>query len=334
MSLLLPPSIGHVFAPQQSPLISIVTATYNRSNVLRHAIRSVIEQTFDDWELLVIGDACTDDTADVVASFADPRIRFVNLATNAGEQSVPNNEGVRLSRGRYIAYLNHDDIWLPHHLALLRAHLEATGADLVYALIDLLQQDGSSQLGAASATGRYEPTTTVPASSWLLRRSLSEEMGPWKYYRECYVPPSHDWLERAHAAGKSLVCTGRVSVIAIPSGHRPGSYSERQDFEHERIVGRMRDEPDFLERELTTLALSHALVDPRTGVSSAIRMYAARAARNIARLALAACGLSPQGVRLGFRFRRGAVIDSFRHTRGLPFNPRQHSPAQKRTNNV
>jgi GT2 family glycosyltransferase len=57
-------------------------------------------QTRSDWELIVVGDACTDDTADVVATFPDPRIRFVNLPENVGEQSGPNNEGVRLGHGR------------------------------------------------------------------------------------------------------------------------------------------------------------------------------------------------------------------------------------------
>jgi glycosyltransferase involved in cell wall biosynthesis len=73
----------------------------------------VLWQTLADWELIVVGDRCTDDTEVVVRGFPDPRIRFVNLERNFGEQSVPNNEGVRLAQGRFIAYLNHDDLWLP-----------------------------------------------------------------------------------------------------------------------------------------------------------------------------------------------------------------------------
>src|SRR5271166_2413327 len=77
---------------------------------------SVILQTFTDWELLVMGDGCTDDSAEVVARFTDPRIRFVNLPERVGDQSGPNNEGARIARGRYIAYLNHDDLWFPDHI--------------------------------------------------------------------------------------------------------------------------------------------------------------------------------------------------------------------------
>jgi len=93
-----------------SPKVSIVVATFNRSNVLRHTIASVIESTFGDWEMIVVGDACTDDTESVVGSFGDSRISFVNLESNWGEQSKPNNEGFARSKGAFVAFLNHDDL--------------------------------------------------------------------------------------------------------------------------------------------------------------------------------------------------------------------------------
>jgi len=65
-----------VWRTVNSPLVSVITATYNRSNVLALAIESVRWQNLCDWELLVIGDAWTDDTEQVVASFADPRIHY------------------------------------------------------------------------------------------------------------------------------------------------------------------------------------------------------------------------------------------------------------------
>ncbi|HEX7502350.1 MAG TPA: glycosyltransferase [Acidobacteriota bacterium] len=83
------------------PLVSVVTATYNRSHVLSAAIASLRGQTLTDWEQIIVGDACSDDTERVVAEFADPRLRFVNLEENIGEQSGPNNAGIRLAvKGR------------------------------------------------------------------------------------------------------------------------------------------------------------------------------------------------------------------------------------------
>src|SRR3954467_10617820 len=116
-----------------APAISGVIATYNRSGVLRYAVESVLRQTFTAWELIVVGDACTDDTAEVMAGYveADPRVRFVNLERNWGEQSAPNNVGRSLARAPLIAYLSHDDLWLPHHLKACREAMAATRADLV-----------------------------------------------------------------------------------------------------------------------------------------------------------------------------------------------------------
>ena len=120
------------------PLVSIVIATYNRSQVVAHAIASVRRSTITDWELIVVGDHCTDDTEAVVAGFADPRITWVNLAENAGEQSGPNNEGIRRARGRYLAFLNHDDLVLPRPPGQL----------------DCLVRDRRRRSGVVAAAGR------------------------------------------------------------------------------------------------------------------------------------------------------------------------------------
>ena len=75
--------------PADTPLVSIITATYNRSNVLEYALRSALRSTVADWEHLVIGDACTDDSADVVARLGDARLSFHNLPANFSEQAYP-----------------------------------------------------------------------------------------------------------------------------------------------------------------------------------------------------------------------------------------------------
>ena len=308
---------GSPAAPAEAPLVSVVTATYNRSNVLRFAIESVRRQTVASWEMIVVGDACTDDTAAVVASFGDPRIRFVNLAENVGEQSGPNNEGVRLSRGRYLAFLNHDDLWLPAHLEHLTRGLHETKADLVFALSSIVQADGTRWLGGTTPTGRYEPYLSVNASAWLMRRSLAGEVGPWRHYRECRVAPSQDWLLRARRAGHTLRLVPRLTVVALPSGYRPRSYADRQDLEHREMARRLQNESDFVERELTSIALTHASRDPVLGASLDVRTHATRAVANAVRRLLLAAGITPAAARLGFR-RRGAIIDAFRKTRGLP----------------
>jgi glycosyltransferase involved in cell wall biosynthesis len=71
----------------QHDLISVVIATYNRSNVLRFAIETVLMQTYSNWELIIVGDCCTDDTEEVIESFKNEKIRFINL-----EKILVNNQ--------------------------------------------------------------------------------------------------------------------------------------------------------------------------------------------------------------------------------------------------
>ena len=183
-----------------TPLVSIITATYNRSNVLALAIKSVQRQTFIDWEHCVIGDAWTDDTETVVKDIQEPRRRFVNLPENFGEQSRPNNKGFDRARGRYIAYLNHDDIWFSDHLATCVAGLESTGADMVYTLLNVVKRDPNrwqpNRLPGAGRDFVYDPRLQVPASCWLLRRQTIECVGPWRSWRESHIFPSQEWLFR------------------------------------------------------------------------------------------------------------------------------------------
>src|SRR4029078_7901504 len=112
---------------------TVIMATFNQSQVLPYSIGSVIDQTWTDWELLVIRDGGTDDSGRVVAAIGDPRVRWIDLQPGTGHQYGPNNEGLRQARGEIVAYLGHDDLWLPHHLSLA-VHAIDTGADFVHAI--------------------------------------------------------------------------------------------------------------------------------------------------------------------------------------------------------
>src|SRR5213593_1427755 len=83
-----------------NPSVSVFIPTYNWSTVLPYSIGSVLRQTFTDFELLVVGDGCTDDSAEVVAAIDDPRVRWINLPANSGHQSALNNEGLRQAATR------------------------------------------------------------------------------------------------------------------------------------------------------------------------------------------------------------------------------------------
>jgi glycosyltransferase involved in cell wall biosynthesis len=87
------------------PAITVAIATYNWSRALRCAIRSVLLQTMQDFEVLVVGDGCTDDSAAVVAEFDDPRLRWHNFDQNHGGQWAANNFANENAAADWIAYL-------------------------------------------------------------------------------------------------------------------------------------------------------------------------------------------------------------------------------------
>ena len=97
-------------AKKPTTAVSVIIPTYNRVRLVGRAIQSVLSQTFTDLELIVVDDASTDDTAGFVANIGDSRIRYVRLERNHGV-SVARNTGVKMSRGKYIAFLDSDDEW-------------------------------------------------------------------------------------------------------------------------------------------------------------------------------------------------------------------------------
>lgn len=96
-------------------LVSVIMPTYNRAYIIRRAIHSVLNQTYTNFELIIIDDGSTDNTAEVVKSFNDSRIIYIKHARNLGIASA-RNTGIGISQGEYIAFLDSDDEWLPNKL--------------------------------------------------------------------------------------------------------------------------------------------------------------------------------------------------------------------------
>lgn len=104
------------------PLVSIIMPTYNRADTILRAVRSIQAQTFTDWELIIVDDGSTDNTVELIEG-CDPRLKLIRQK-NQGTAGA-RNTGLRASTGAYIAFLDSDDAWLPHHLELSAAFLDA-----------------------------------------------------------------------------------------------------------------------------------------------------------------------------------------------------------------
>jgi glycosyltransferase involved in cell wall biosynthesis len=302
------------------PAISVITATYNRAAVLRLTLESLSRSSREDWELIVVGDACTDDTEEVIRSFRDPRMRFVNLPVNSGDQAVPNNEGARLARGRFLAFLNHDDFWTRDHLEVTAGALEVSDAELVTTLTLQVDADRTVRLTGACPEGHYEPSTWITASSWVMRRELLDRIGAWRRAGELLLVPSQEWLYRAWRAGVRHRAIARVTNLSLPSGHRRGSYVSGDIRELEHYAARLRDEPAALLEELLTQA---ALRQANDAVRPSLRAPIVRLMKNLVRRGALAAGVHPIAVLHAVKFgRRGGAVDALRRIRGLSPLPR------------
>lgn len=304
---------NHGSEPLGVPRVSIVTATYNRAEVLRFTIEAVLRSRLTDWEMIIVGDACTDHTGVMIQNFGDPRIRFVNLPVNSGEQSVPNNAGVRLARSPYVAFLNHDDLWHPDHLDLAIAHLESENADLVSTLTVAIDQYGRPLL-FGSCTPEYSPRYYTPASSWVARRELLDAVGPWRRATELHSIPSMEWLFRAWRGGHELLSLQQATVLAIASGVRKNSYANSAATENASWAARLRDDPALMETLLAEIA-SRTIADRRRG---GWRYRLRLAVRNSIYDLVVVMRLNPYALREMIRYRRkGGYLDALRATRGL-----------------
>lgn len=124
-------------------LISIIMAAYNAENTIGQAITSVIQQTYTDFELIIINDCSTDRTVDVINEFIkkDARIRLINNSKNMGV-SYTRKHGLDEAKGSWIAILDSDDLWLPEKLAKQVEFQKKTHADLLYTGSGFMNVDG------------------------------------------------------------------------------------------------------------------------------------------------------------------------------------------------
>ena len=267
--------------PGGRPLVSIVTATYNASHLLRFAIKRVVQSTLADWELIVVGDHCTDDSEQVVAGFGDPRIRFYNLERNSGQQATPNNAGVARARGRYLCFLNQDDMFLPGHLASMVAAMQQGEADIIcagYAVIEPFQSPcTAAQLtvnngGPVFRDRAYHPSRWYLASCWFMARETAAAVGPWRQESQSLVTPSQEWLFRACRQGRRIVCSDAVSLLVLYSGARKGAYRESGFSEHGHVFALMSS-PGFTDTLAASMATSERRLE-RTLSRRLRRLYA------------------------------------------------------------
>jgi hypothetical protein len=180
-----------------APRFSVLLPTHNRCELLRLAILSVLAQTEDDFEILVVGDGCSDNSPAVIESFNDSRIRWLDLPKAPFFGLANRNVALKQATGEYIAFVADDDLVFFDHLALLAATLEKSGAEWAYSRPLWVTTDGivgpfasnlrnsiivpfASNLRNSDELNIFLTVRNhIPATCVLYRRSCLEKYGFW-----------------------------------------------------------------------------------------------------------------------------------------------------------
>lgn len=200
------------------PNVSIIMPAYNSGRFIEESIRSVIAQTYTNWELLVSDDCSTDNTASIVASFEDPRIHYLRNAHNMGAARTRNN-ALKAAKGRYIAFLDSDDLWTPDKLEKQIAFMEQHHYAFTFADYQIINEDGSPQhkvlhMPASLTYHTYLRNTAIGCLTVVIDK---EQTG---YFEMPDIKSSHDfalWLlimKRGFVAYSVPACLASYRLVA------------------------------------------------------------------------------------------------------------------------
>jgi len=176
-------------APNSVPgLISIIIPAYNAADLVEDALDSIRQQTYDNWEVIVVEDGTQDDTEHITQTFAqqvgENKVHYLRHAVNQG-LSAARNTGMAAARGEFIALLDHDDTWQPQHLEQLLTQLSSQQADIAFASAQIFHYSTYNSMGTHGPRGSEWSSfpesllhrNYIPASGTLMRSSIPPVVG-------------------------------------------------------------------------------------------------------------------------------------------------------------
>lgn len=204
------------------PEISVIIPAFNAERTIGETVTSVLSQTFVDFEVLVINDGSTDHTLDILTQVQDDRVRILTFP-NAGV-AESRNRGIQAARGKFLAFLDSDDLWTPTKLAEQRSALEANPqAAVAYSWNDYINEHGKFFRHGSHPTyvgdvyeALFQGSFIENGSNILVRQQAVDSIGNF----DPTLVPTEDWDFYLRLAEKySFVCVPKVHVLyrMVPS---------------------------------------------------------------------------------------------------------------------
>lgn len=241
------------------PLVSVITATYNRKDLLKRSIRSVLAQSMPDFELLVVDDCSTQDVEKLVKSFGDPRVRYLRTEKNSGHDALPKNLGIKNARGEFVCFLDDDDEYRRDALKVLSTYAIQSKCDLVYG--DYLI-DGKPGWSLDFSVQKLSQFNFIAQLVAFCKLEAVRKVGGF----DQDVPKFKDWnlWLRMQKSGASFM---HIPIIVAEIHTTQGSVSE--SFEHERDeAGRYK--PTFFNPADCLIYPNTTLLGPRKPLRVAV----------------------------------------------------------------
>ena len=211
------------------PLVSVIVTTYNRADLLSETLDSIINQTYKIFELIVVDDGSTDNTEEVVKKYNDSRLQYIKT-DNWGGPARPRNIGIKQSKGKYIAFCDDDDIWLPQKLEKQIKCLDNSDTGMVFSM--------QKQFGITSIFSNYfgigplpfkKDTSTnallqvncIPTSTVIIKKDLLDQIGYFDERRSFIAIEDNDlWIRASKVATIGYI----PEVLVLHRNHRNSIY--------------------------------------------------------------------------------------------------------------
>lgn len=175
-------------------LVSIITPCYNASSTISQTIDSVLKQTYGNWEMLIIDDCSTDESADIIKKYCkeDARIKYFKTENSTGSPSIPRNIGIDNAKGQYIAFLDADDLWLPEKLEKQMCFIQKEDYEFIYSNYEKINPEGKRnnriiKMPLHSTYWDILETCSIPCLTALIKKETIGEIRFKQIFKEDYA---------------------------------------------------------------------------------------------------------------------------------------------------